>query len=276
MFSDDEVLHYKTFGYVVMRSVFTAAEMERMREEFEIARAREDALAPHDGTHNHRVCKVLGDDTPFFAGLTDDERLLRPAQQTFGDDVLLWEWQVYQYWTTEGTFWHANDGDPTHGRYLYGARYQWPVFEPVTADTGALRVIPGSHLPELQWHVRKADAAGLLADIAAVGAVVCEAELGDVVAFDTRVYHSTAAYDRERRVASAIYLHYPETPQETAVTHSCFGRGGKQWEEWRRNAAGSEYRKRWEQLVEQLEAAAQHARYRLERPESGPSELVAC
>lgn len=88
----------------------------------------------------------MGNDTPFFAALTEDKRLLQPTQPVFGDNDLLWEWQVYQYWTRNDTFWHANDGDPTHGRYLYGSRYQWPLFDPVTADTGALHVIPGSHL----------------------------------------------------------------------------------------------------------------------------------
>ena len=37
------------------------------------------------------------------------------------------------------------------------ARYQWPVFEPVRADTGTLRILPGSHHREFQWAVRQAD-----------------------------------------------------------------------------------------------------------------------
>lgn len=42
------------------------------------------------------------------------------------------------------------------------ARYQWPVFEPVRADTGNLRILPGSHHREFQWAVRQADASELV------------------------------------------------------------------------------------------------------------------
>ena len=42
------------------------------------------------------------------------------------------------------------------------ARYQWPVFEPVRADTGTLRILPGSHHREFQWAVRQADASELV------------------------------------------------------------------------------------------------------------------
>lgn len=49
MFTDGKILHYKTFGYMIMRSVFTAVEIEKMQKEFDIARKREDAIARHDG-----------------------------------------------------------------------------------------------------------------------------------------------------------------------------------------------------------------------------------
>ena len=274
MFTEKQLIHYRTFGFVMMRGVFTPEEMKTMQEEFEMAVRRQDEIAPYDGKAAYRHTSVLGDDTPFFASLTEDERLYRSAQQIFGDDVILQEWHIYQYFARTGTFWHANDGDPTHGRYIYGARYQFPVFEPVRADSGALRVIPGSHQAEFQWEVRKADAAGLLADIDQVGCVVCEAEPGDVVAFDTRVYHATAPYQEERRVASGIYAHFPETPEETAATGEVLGGGGKQWEEWRQNKTNSSFRRRREELMERLREAKGKCGYRVERQPDGVGGLV--
>ena len=276
MFTEEDVLHYKTFGYVVMRNVFTPSDIKLMQDEFETAVRRLDAISPYDGNADSRYAIVLGDDTPFLAELTEDKRLLRPAQQVFGDDAILWEWHIYQYWTQSGTFWHANDGDPTHGRYLYGARYQWPVFEAVRAETGALRVIPGSHLPEYQWELRKADAAGLLRDIAEVGAVTCEAEVGDVVAFDTRVYHATAPFDGERRVGSGMYLHFPETARETAITECVFGAESELWQQWRRNRPNSAFRRRWEELRLRLREASKNSGFRLERRDGRPGQLVQC
>ena len=120
MFTEEQLIHYRAFGFVVMRSVFTPQEMKTMQEEFEVAVRRLDEIAPYDGSSSYRHATVLGDDTPFFASLTEDERLYRPARQVFGDEVILQEWHIYQYFTRDGTFWHANDGDPTHGRYIYG------------------------------------------------------------------------------------------------------------------------------------------------------------
>lgn len=49
MFTDNKLLHYKTFGYMIMRSVFTAVEIEKMQQDFNIASEREDATARHNG-----------------------------------------------------------------------------------------------------------------------------------------------------------------------------------------------------------------------------------
>ena len=292
MFTAEEVLHYTTFGFQVMRDVFMQDEVKTMQEEFEVAVRRQDRIAPYDGKRTNRHMQLVGDDTPFFASLTEDERLYGPARQIFGQNVIMLEWRAYQYFTRDGTFWHGNDGDVTHGRYLYGARYQFPVFEPVRAETGALRVIPGSHHVGFQTHVKEVSAAGLLREIEGVNCVVCEAEPGDVVAFDTRVYHATAPYGRERRVASGIYWHYPETPEEIAVTRALivgarsFGFGPKppsdqagphqQWAEWRRNKPNSAFRPRWEELLGRLAKMSDGAcGYRVEAKGSGAAELVA-
>jgi len=218
MFTPEQLLHYQTFGYAIMRNVFASQEVETMQREFSTAMARHDGFEPTAGesTFAHEI--MLGHETSFFASLNEDERFYGAARQGMGEDVVLWEWQGYRYFMFRDTQWHANDGDPTRGRHKYGVRFQWPVFKTAAADSGALRIIPGSHLPEFQWQLRRADAAGLLDDIAAVSAVVCAAELGDVAAFDTRVYHASAPYQRERRVFSGIYAHFPETRKETATT----------------------------------------------------------
>ncbi len=271
MITTDQVLHYNTFGYAVMRNVFTPDEIETMQKEFETAKAREGEFIPKEDVSTYAHMILLGDDTPFFASLTEDERLYGPAKQIFGEDTVLWEWHGYRYCMFKGTQWHANDGDPTLGRYRYGVRYQWPLFEPVRADTGALRIIPGSHLPEFQWEVRRAQTAGLLDDIGAVGAVVCDADPGDVVVFDTRVFHASTPYHKERNVASGIYAHFPETKEEAAVTAIGFPREQEQWNQWRANKPNSPFRRNWEGLVKRLEELRRHSGYRIERPDPGRS-----
>ena len=57
MFSDEQIIHYKTFGYVIMRNVFTESEIETMQEEFETAVRRAGKFAPKErvdgNAHDH-------------------------------------------------------------------------------------------------------------------------------------------------------------------------------------------------------------------------------
>jgi ectoine hydroxylase-related dioxygenase (phytanoyl-CoA dioxygenase family) len=275
MLSEQQLLHYRTFGYVIIRNVFTPDEIRTMEKEFDATVERDGEIVPKANETNHQHMLILGDDSPFSAALTEDERLYGPATQVCGQDAVLWEWRAYRWFTFKGTEWHCNDGDATLGCYLYGLIYQWPVFAPVHADIGALRVIPGSHRPEFQWELSKADAAGLLDPIAEVGAVVCEAELGDVVAFDSRIFHGTAPYDKVRRTYDAIYLHFPETREEAAMTGAAFPPGGEQWVQWRANKPHSAFREKWEDQVKRIKEAQDRCGLRVERAADRPSaELV--
>ena len=67
MFTPDQVMHYQTFGYIIMRNVFTPAEIKTMQREFDTAMARTDDFTPTDGESTHTHAIMLGDDTPFLA-----------------------------------------------------------------------------------------------------------------------------------------------------------------------------------------------------------------
>ena len=73
MFNPQQVLHYETFGYVVMRNVFSAAEIETMQREFDQAMERIADFVPTPCESTYAHSNLLGDDTPFFAELTEDE-----------------------------------------------------------------------------------------------------------------------------------------------------------------------------------------------------------
>ncbi len=70
MFTQEQVLHYKTFGCVIMRNVFSSDETKKMRDESTVA-----------GRNSYSCHIVLGNDTPHLAALTEDECLYGPAKQ---------------------------------------------------------------------------------------------------------------------------------------------------------------------------------------------------
>ena len=143
--------------------------------------------------------------------------------------------------------------------------------QPVRADTGALRIIPGSHnspwfeeldeRPPLRYAWARQDYARAEESelIDSIPAYVCETDPGDVVAFDWRVYHATLGGSDDRHQFSLDYSSYPKTPQEVAVMISQAkgymterDNSADPWnprrtapDEWLANPAGNSGRQRW-------------------------------
>ena len=190
MLTNEQSHYFDTFGVLVLKDLFTSDEMKKMIAEFDIAVEHVNAYEPCDGTGYHWM-SMLGDDTPFCGSILEDPRFLDIARQTFGEDLFGFMHLAYRY-PAGGTEWHANDGSIMHSpNYGFGPKFQWPLHNPVRADTGELRVIPGSHRKDCHSSVCEAEKAGLLKDVKQVPSYACEVDPGDVVFFDSRIYHGT-------------------------------------------------------------------------------------
>ena len=195
MLTDDQVRQFELFGFVILRDIFTEGELATLRAEFGYGAERtQESEGEFDGTETHTF-SMLGEDTPFYSSLLEDSRFYGPASQLYGDDVFGLEINSYRY--ISNSPWHFNDGSPNiHG---YGPKYQFPVFEPTRADTGALRFVPGSHKDPWQseltnWWPLTRGSAGSAEGMAFLDKVPCfvaEADPGDAVLFDMRLVHST-------------------------------------------------------------------------------------
>ena len=219
MLSDKQLRHFNKLGFVVLRDFFSRDELKILIDEFEVGVAHVSAHEPCDGSKFH-CFSMLGDDTPYSASMLEDQRLLTIAKQTFGNDLVGFMHLAYRY-AAGGTEWHANDGSITHSNeFGFGPKFQWPLHEPVRADTGALRVIPGSHRPELHKQIAQSEAAGLLKQVDQVPSHACEANPGDVVFFDSRIYHGTWSPPDgpgDRKVGAIMYYQGPKTPQDHVI-----------------------------------------------------------
>ena len=244
MLSDDQVRQFELFGFVILRNIFTEREVATLQAEFKYGAERtQESEGEFDGTETHTF-SMLGEDTPFYSSLLEDPRFYGPASQLFGDDVFGLEINSYRY--ISNTPWHFNDGSPNiHG---YGPKYQFPVFEPTRADTGALRFVPGSHKDPWQsqltsWWPLGRDSARSAEGMEYLDKIPCfvaEADPGDAVLFDMRLVHSTWGGSKDRRMSCVTYYHYPETPQELEVMrntaqgfyNSTTRWNQAQWDEW--------------------------------------------
>jgi hypothetical protein len=256
MLTEKQVFHFKTFGFLVMRQVFTPDEVATLNAEFESKLESAYAHMPFDGTKRHWV-PMLSSDTPLFAGLLEDSRFSEPAEQLYGDDVFGIVCDANRY--VGDTRWHPD----TKSHHQYGVKFAF-YLEPVGAETGALRVLPGSHKQPLHDELRQAREEDRL-ELAEMPAYVCESEPGDVVAFDLRTWHASLGGAEDRRMSTLVYYNYPKTPEEETVTREqansnadTFVQFGlppqpKYPAEWVANPTGHSKRAKWIETMRELE-----------------------
>ena len=152
----------------------------------------------HDGTARSCIVPFIGQ-SDYLSSLLDDPRVNGIFSSLLGDD--------FQYLGSDGNYyvgdtdWHSDGGWPRQIVYFKVAFY----LDPLTRDTGALRVIPGSHRygegyaeavqesvreSQAQWGVGGAD----------VPAMALETNPGDVVIFNQGTKHSAWGGGKRRRM----------------------------------------------------------------------------
>jgi hypothetical protein len=247
MLSDKQALFYQTFGFLALRQLLTSDEVRAVNDE--LLRRLETVYPgrPYDGTMRYGA-PMMGPDTPFYASLPEDSRFLGAARQLYGDDVLIAGNGGNRY--AANSLWHPDVG-PDHPGGPKFAIY----LEPVGADSGALRVIPGSHLSpfhdtlrqDLGMHMEKAGF-----DIPELPGHVCDSQPGDVVVFDMRLWHASWGSSTDRRMCSIEYIRFPRTPAERRVVREV-ARGVASDPNWRAYAQGGPARQaclnRWREMA---------------------------
>jgi hypothetical protein len=158
----------------------------------------------HDGTARSCIVPFV-DQSEYLSGLLDDPRIDGLFASLLGED--------YNYIGSDGNYyvgdtnWHSDTdwsgvarGKPPRVFYKMAL-----YLDPVTRDSGALRVIPGSHhygdiyAESLESSLRKAsDVLGVSG--AEVPAVALESLPGDVVVFNQNLKHSSWGGGKRRRM----------------------------------------------------------------------------
>jgi len=244
--------HFTTFGFAVLRGFLTdrAAALRA-----EVDAAIRDAYA---ATYDERVIDgISGHYLPMAARLTpvsaslvcDDPRFIDAAERLLDGPVIPECPEGVMYFAGAG--WHTDDGIGVRG--VKFAAY----FGELTADTGALRLVPGSHHPE--QHARLAayrdrqlpvrTAAEAAAYQASIPGYVAATSPGDVIAFDLHTWHASVG-GRDRLAWTAVYQRCPQTAAERGRTlrsvHDSFEQAFRGfdrgrypiWRDWLGGAAG--------------------------------------
>jgi ectoine hydroxylase-related dioxygenase (phytanoyl-CoA dioxygenase family) len=199
--TEQQLAQFDLFGYMGFPGLL-ADRADAIIEEFEALWARHGGGhggKPHDGTARSAMVQFL-DQSEYLSTLLDDARIRDIAASILGDD--------FNYMGSDGNFyagdtrWHS-DGYGGRGglKHIKFAFY----LDALTRDSGALRVIPGSHrvgepfAEQLERDIRKSDQSwGILGD--QVPALALETQPGDVLVFNHDLKHSAWGGSKRRRM----------------------------------------------------------------------------
>lgn len=196
--NEKQIRFFHTFGFLVFRDAL-APEIQEITNRFEkIWRHAQDS---HDKKQRSTLVPFIDQDE-YLSAMIDHEMLDGIASSLLGDD--------YNYTGSDGnyyvgdTLWHSDGWFRTKYLSIKMAIY----LDPVTSDTGCLRVIPGSHhvgafadmihgaydIPhqeqERLWGIKGID----------IPSLHIESKPGDLVVFAHRIRHSSFGGGDARRM----------------------------------------------------------------------------
>ncbi len=178
MLGHDQILHFRVFGFVVLRGVLDPTEVAALGSEVRGA----------FGSGAGEYLPLTVDRAPVSQSLiADDPRLFQGAADLLGTLVVPTP-PIATRVTGDG-YWHTNVGPD-----VPGVTFLVPL-----SPGGALRVIPGSHDPGFAVRLRSylgADPGGQGYRPWPVPHVAPEAEPGDVIALDVHVFHASTGDGR--------------------------------------------------------------------------------
>jgi hypothetical protein len=220
MLTADQKAHFETFGFIVMRQAFSAAEMDAISREFDDVLAEDRQGQPFCGEKRQAVMGCI-EKRPLLSQLLDDDRIYLPVEQLLGQGFI-WNGSDGNLYVGD-TSWHPDGSEFDYGR-IKVAFY----LDPVTKDTGCLRVIPGSHRLPLhtalqplkeQRETPTAKPFGITGSD--VPSFPLESRPGDVVFFDQNLWHAAFGGRTGRRMFTLNFFAKP-----TSDAHRAYVRRG--------------------------------------------------
>ncbi len=194
---------FADFGYLILPGLM-ADDIDWITEEFE--RTFCEAGLVHDGTQRTSLHQCM-DRNERLCTLLDDSRIEGALAGVLGED--------FNYLGSGGEYyvggglWHPDCGAKPM-LFVKLAMY----LDPLTKDTGALRLVPGSHRQGRQGNLDTQALWGL--DPEQVPCVAPDNQPGDVVIFNLNTFHNSLGGGPRRRMFNMVCCAHCQTPEQLA------------------------------------------------------------
>ncbi len=207
---------FRVFGFLHVPRLFSEAEAQRITEEFEITIRTVGRGEQHDGSRRTMFGGPI-EHRPFLCGLLDDERVLGVIGGVLGED--------FNYASGDGNYYSGDT--PWHPDGSWGQLFSCKVafyLDPLTKDTGGLRVIPGSQDPSHSVRAQginpnKSQELYGVPPSDFPGSTALETNPGDFVIFNHDLYHAAFGGGTRRRMFTMNLTRHCKTPADMEVLH---------------------------------------------------------
>jgi hypothetical protein len=273
--TDPQLRFFETFGYLSLPGLLADRIGEILREFEAVWESHGGGHngRPHDGAARSCIAQFI-DQRERLCSLLDDPRIRGIAVGLLGDD--------FNYMGSDGNYYAGDSGWHSDGWHV-GIRHVKIAFylDPLTRDTGCLRVIPGSHLTgdryadSLHEQVRRSEELWGHHGRDLPG-VALETQPGDLVCFNHNTKHASFGGGRRRRMFTInLCQRYPDERLEEL--RSYISGGARFWVESGYGeamvrTAGPERRRHLEQVMANdghLAELSRQARARMAEPARG-------
>ena len=221
--TEGEIQFFKTFGFIILRQHFTPEEKETIKEEFDRAQQAkygDSEIDPSAQDTTARSVNFVSDSTPFLRDLPENPKFYGIATQLYGEDLIGHPTSGELY--VGNTAWHPDSRYPKHSD-RYGAKFAiYP--EPVDGESGALRVVPGSHRQPFYGELKGTPEIDDPTRVRDFPNFVCQSEPGDVVAFNLVTWHASYGGKRGRPMLNVVYYGWPEAPEHVEEVRKQYDR----------------------------------------------------
>ena len=216
MITAEQKAHFDTFGFIHLRQQFSLKEMEEVTREA-------DRL-----WEEHREGRPLGENQgiqefvekgPVMTRMVADDRICGTVEGLLGPRFVWNGSEGNLSFTKSEHQWHTD-----RPREPHAASYGFHLYlDKVRADTGCLRVIPGSHRPPLHDDLLPINKQAPDSTMKVYGlsptdvpGVALESDPGDIVFFSQKIYHGVYGKLPGRRYLKLRFVAWPETDEQIA------------------------------------------------------------
>lgn len=246
--------HFETFGFLVLKNILTCRELRGIEKEFEDVLEEvpvQDSVDEFDTTDDGRTIFKVGtqwflarredeiDKRPVFKALLESDRVRGAIRTILGSGCYRTgnvakrfasgtNWHSDLGWDPHYPFGESDPGLPEGGRYYNGLKAAI-YLEALDRDTGALRIIPGSHLSpyhdelaSLHYQIpgrfeHLLENPGLRQfgiDPSCVLSYAIESQPRDIILFNHQLWHASFGGEIGRRMITWDYKAKPEAEHE--------------------------------------------------------------